>query len=182
MTPFGGRHSRRAVPWTVAVMLAAVVGGAAAVLPTGSGAAPASPLTYDGASRTATLHLAAGVDDGYDFNGYAGGALILAIPTGWTVTVEVRNVSATTSHSALVVAWEDRFKGSDLSPAFPGAAQPEFTQGITAQDPPARFVFTARAVGRYGLVCGVPGHNLIGMWDELDVVAAGPPTYHVKGP
>jgi sulfocyanin SoxE-like protein len=177
----GGAH-RWTRPWTVATLTAVVVGGSAALLPTRSSAEQASLLTSDPASQTATLRLVAGVDDGYNFNGYASGALVVAIPSGWRVTVQVRNASSTTSHSALVVAWEDRFKGSGLSPAFPGAAQPDFPQGITAQDPPARFVFTAGAVGKYSLVCGVPGHNLIGMWDELDVVEGGTPSSHVKAP
>jgi hypothetical protein len=176
--PAGAERARR---WTLA-LLAAGVAGLAASAPAASGAGAAPLLTYARESKTATLRLVAGQDEGYNFNGYANGALVVAIPTGWRVTVEVRNASTGTSHSALVVAWADRFKGGDLAPAFPGAAQPDFTQGITSQDPPARFAFTAGAAGKYSLVCGVPGHNLIGMWDELDVVEGGTPSYHVKGP
>jgi Sulfocyanin (SoxE) domain len=56
------------------------------------------------------------------------------------------------------------------SPAFPGAAPADFETSITSHDPPLRFTFTARAPGTYALACGVPGHALIGMWGEFDVV------------
>lgn len=155
--------------------LAAGVAGLAASAPAASGAGTAPLLTYARESKTA-LRLVAGQDEGYNVDCYASGALVVAIPSGWRVPVEVRNASTGTSHGALVVAWADRFKGSDLAPAFPGAAQPDFTHGITSQGPPARFAFTAGAVAKYSLVCGVPGHNLIGMWDELDVVEGGTPS------
>lgn len=158
--------SRRRHPLLAAVALttAAIVGSPALA----AGTAPA--IAYDRATRTATVSLTAGQDDGYNFNGYASGALIVRVPTGTTVQITMRNLAADVSHSVLVAPWDERTKGGGLTAAFPGAAPPHPDTGITAHDPPLGFRFTASAAGQYALVCGVPGHALIGMWDELDVV------------
>jgi len=134
------------------------------------GAGTPPPVGYDGATRTASLDLTAAQADGYNFNGYAGGALIVKVPIGTRVQVTMRNAAADVSHSALVAAWDQRMKGSGMTPAFPGAAPADFETGITSHDPPLRFSFTALSAGTYALICGVPGHALIGMWDEFDVV------------
>jgi hypothetical protein len=154
----------------------------ASLVPAAAGEKPPL-LTSDAGARAATLHIVAGENDGFTFNGYANGALVVAVPTGWTLTVEMRNTSASVQHSILVVSWSDRFKGSGLTPAFAGAAAPDFEKGITSGDAPIRFTFTADAPGRESLVCGVPGHNLVGMWDELDVIdGISAPSYRVKTP
>jgi FtsP/CotA-like multicopper oxidase with cupredoxin domain len=135
---------------------------------TASAAAPS--IAYEAATRTVTLMLSAGEEAGYNFNGYANGALVVKVPTGSTVQVTMRNLAADLSHSVLVAPWSERIKGSGFTPAFPGAAPADAETGVTSHDPPIRFKFTARAAGTYALLCGVPGHALIGMWDEFDVV------------
>lgn len=140
----------------------------AATTALGAGTLPS--VGYDGATHTVSVSLTAAEADGYNFNGYAGGALVVKVPTGSTVQVTMRNIAADVSHSVLVAPWDQRTKGSGFTPAFPGAAPADFETGITSHDPPLRFNFSARSAGTYALLCGVPGHALIGMWDELDVV------------
>jgi len=152
--------------WVPALALAVLAGNSAAA----RGAATAPPILYDAATHAVALTLTAGEGDGYNFNGHAGGALVVKVPTGATVQVTMRNTAADVSHSVLVAPWNDRIKGSGLTPAFPGAAPANFETGVTSHDPPLRFSFTARTAERYALACGVPGHALIGMWDEFDVV------------
>jgi FtsP/CotA-like multicopper oxidase with cupredoxin domain len=139
-------------------------------LVTAARSSEAPPITYDSAARTVSLSLTAGMSGGYTFNGYMGGALVVKVPAGAVVKVTMRNAAPDVSHSVLVAPWSDRVKGSGFTPAFPGAAPAGVEAGITAHDPPLRFTFTASAPGTYALVCGVPGHALIGMWDEFDVV------------
>ncbi|HLJ60057.1 MAG TPA: sulfocyanin-like copper-binding protein [bacterium] len=163
------RHTRKCF-WSRASQAAFVafllLGTATTVL--GAGTVP--PVGYDGATHTVSLSLTAAQADAYNFNGYAGGALVVKVPTGSTVQVTMRNVAADVSHSVLVAPWDQRTKGSGFTPAFPGAAPADFETGITSHDPPLHFTFSARSAGTYALLCGVPGHALIGMWDELDVV------------
>ena len=44
-----------------------------------------------------------------------------------------------------------------------------------------RFSFVATKVGTYVLVCGVPGHEIQGMWDVLKVTRGGMPRLTLKG-
>jgi Sulfocyanin (SoxE) domain len=134
------------------------------------GAATLPALTYTAATHTVSFALTAGEGAGYNFNGYANGALVVKVPTGSTVEVTMRNTAADLSHSVLVSPWTDRTKGSGLTAAFPGAAPADFETGVTSHDQPIHFRFTAAKAGTFALACGVPGHALIGMWDEFDVV------------
>ncbi len=167
-----GARLERGLGWLrQRAFLAATTLAVIAMIPAATSAAGAPPgIRYDGPTRTAALDLTAGQGDGYNFNGYAGGALVVRVPTGTTMQVTMHNAASDVSHSVLVAPWSERTKGSGFAAAFPGAAPPDFEMGITSHDPPLRFSFTARAAGQYALVCGVPGHALIGMWDELDVV------------
>lgn len=142
----------------------------AGAVTTALGAGTVPPIGYQNGTHTVSLSLTAAQADGYNFNGYASGTLVVKVPTGSTVQVTMRNIAADVSHSLLVAPWDQRTKGSGFTPAFPGAASGDFETGITSHDPPLHFTFTARSAGTYTLLCGVPGHALIGMWDELDVV------------
>jgi hypothetical protein len=85
-------------PWLVALALTLV----AAVRPSALAASTPPAIGYNAAARTVTLDLTAGQANGYNFNGYAGGALIVKVPAGATVQVTMRNVAADVSHSVLV--------------------------------------------------------------------------------
>jgi sulfocyanin len=123
------------------------------------------------AARTVTVNLVAGQGadaNGFNFNGYAKGAMHIQVPTGWRVKVSMIDESDT-PHSALIVPWAQR-QSAPFSPAFKGSAPADFRSGIEKGDDPQTFTFTADKAGEYGIVCGVPGHVDAGMWDAFDVV------------
>lgn len=131
-------------------------------------------LTYDSATKTATLKLEAGIigiNNSMNFDGYSKGALDVTVPTGWTVVVNFSNVDSV-NHSAAVVPPT----GTTL--VFPGASVPNPTVGL----PPgshATFSFVAATAGNYRMACLMPGHEALGMWATLDVTSGGLPTIHV---
>lgn len=131
-------------------------------------------LTYDQATKTATLKLEAGyqdVNNTLSFDGEADGKLVVTVPLGWTVVVNFSNVDKI-NHSAAVVT------PTGSTPVFPGASIPNPTVGI----PPgasATFSFVASQTGDYRIACLVPGHEDAGMWATFDVTASGLPTIHL---
>ncbi len=118
-------------------------------------------LTWNAPSRTASLTLVAGYDgsnNGFNFDGYGRGKLLVRVPLGWRVTVTCKNAGAL-RHSCAIV------RGAMTGvPAFPGAATPNLQTGQTA-----RFAFTASRAGTYRIACLVPGHEEARMWDVLVV-------------
>ena len=125
----------------------------------------------DAASKTVTANLVGGqgtAANGFNFNGYANGDMQVQVPTGWTVKVSFVDQSST-PHSALIVPWEERQAGG-FPPGFHGSAAADFRSGIEKGDDPQTFSFTVDKAGQYAIVCGVPGHDSAGMWDEFDVV------------
>jgi plastocyanin len=131
-------------------------------------------LTYDGATKTATLKLEAGIigiNNSMNFDGYSTGALDVTVPVGWTVVVNFSNVDSV-NHSAAVVPPT----GTTL--VFAGASIPNPTVGL----PPgskATFSFVAATAGNYRIACLMPGHEALGMWATFDVTSGGLPTIHV---
>jgi len=125
----------------------------------------------DAASKSVTVTLVAGegpAASGFNFDGYANGDMAVQLPTGWTVKVSF-TVASSTPHSVLIVPWNER-KAAIFHPAFAGAATPDYRSGIERGDPAQGFSFTADKAGEYAIVCGVPGHDDLGMWDTFDVV------------
>lgn len=94
--------------------------------------------------------------------------MVIKIPEGWKVTVNF-TVDSSLSHSLVVAPWSERQAGS-FTPAFDGSDTPNYSTGIHKGDPAVRFSFAAATAGQYAMVCAVPGHDDLGMWDELDVV------------
>lgn len=147
----------------------------------GSGGAPsgsssdgssASQLyTLDKATKTVNLNITAGdqsVSSGMNFNGYANGQLVITVPQNWSVDIAFKNVDSAMPHSVGVVNWSDRLQ-FQAKPAFPGAEEANFNSGITSSSGTIHVKFKASKAGRYGMICGIPGHAAAGMWDELDV-------------
>lgn len=136
-----------------------------------TGAARTVPwMTYAPAAKTATLKLVAGYNtnlSGFNFDGYGKGRMVVAVPTGWKVTVDFSN-QGQMPHSVAIV-----HTATSTAPAFPGAGLPasQLTSGL----PPghsATFTFTTGAPGKYRIACLVPGHETAGMWDTLTVTAS----------
>jgi sulfocyanin len=132
---------------------------------------PDTIVTSDAASKSVTINLAGGEGSaakGFNFNGYGNGDMHVQVPTGWTVKVRFTDASST-PHSALIAPWEER-QASSFHMAFTGSAGADYKSGIEQGDPPQTFTFPADKAGHYAIVCGVPGHDDLGMWDEFDVV------------
>jgi uncharacterized membrane protein/uncharacterized cupredoxin-like copper-binding protein len=130
-------------------------------------------LSYSAATKTVDIVLDAGVDDGYNFNGYANGAMKITVPLGWKVDVSFFNASTSYNHSAMVVPISQIKAQSNMTPAFAGASLPHPVQGLS---PGAKgsFSFVAARAGHYGIACDVPGHMELGMWDAFNISATAP--------
>jgi plastocyanin len=131
-------------------------------------------LSYDSATKTATLTLEAGLNklnNSMNFDGYSKGAMRVTVPAGWTVMVNFSNVD-TVNHSAAVVP------PTGTSVVFPGAGLPNPTVGL-APGSQATFSFVAATAGAYRIACLLPGHEALGMWETFDVAAGGLPTIHL---
>lgn len=131
-------------------------------------------LTYNLATKTATLKLEAGyqdVNNTLSFDGEADGKMVVTVPLSWKVVVNFSNVDKI-NHSAAIVT------PTGSTPVFPGASIPNPTVGIPPGDS-ATFSFVASQTGDYRIACLVPGHEDAGMWATFDVTASGLPTIHL---
>lgn len=145
--------------------LAALAGGCGGSSRAGS---PLSKwLSSNTATRTVTLTLHPGATDvfsGYNYNGYGRGAVLVAVPLGWRVTVRCINDVASISHSCAIV----RDGGNATAPSFPGASSPHPQTGLRPGSS-AQFSFSASRAGAYRIACLVPGHETMGMWDGFEI-------------
>lgn len=129
-------------------------------------------LSFQASAKTVSLRLIAsynGAYDGFNFNGYGKGQVLVEVPRGWRVNVRCVNNSSSMRHSCGIV----RGVGG-TAPAFRGAASPAPQLGL----PPGRtavFSFRAARAGTYRIVCLVATHEQAGMWDVLDVTRARRP-------
>ena len=169
--------------WGAAAIVAAVslpAGGSAAsaheTQPSGK-PEPRRFLSWDARSRVAHLTLLAGLgsaNDGFNFDGYGRGELLVTIPLGWRVVVDCENRGGS-RHSCAVV------QGSlATAPAFPGATTPARSPGSARERKrPSRS--GATRTGCFRIACLVPGHEQAREWAVLDVaprrdaVDLGPP-------
>ncbi len=140
----------------------------------GNAAASGSNAFYSlGSGNTLNLALESGsstANSGLNFNGYYNGQLVITVPTGWKISITYKNTESMMPHSLGVTDWADHSGGSgSFKPAFTGSIPSDFTQGITKSSAPTTISFVANKSGKYGIVCGIPGHAAGGMWDELDV-------------
>lgn len=150
----------------VLVLAIALAAAAVAVKPD-----PRRFLRVDASARVVEVTLVAGYDatnNGFNFDGYARGELMVTVPLGWRVRVTCTNRGAL-RHSCAVV------RGPLASrPAFPGAATPQPLQGL-ARGRTARFSFRAARTGVFRFACLVPGHEQARMYDVLKIVKRGEP-------
>lgn len=135
-------------------------------------ATPSKFLSYQAAAKTVAITLVAGYNSalsGFNYNGEGKGAMVITVPTGWKVTVTLSN-KGLLPHSAAIVT----NAANSTTLAFPGAEVPNATTGV-APGSTATFTFTPTKAGTYRIACLVPGHEQLGMWDTLKVVASGTP-------
>jgi sulfocyanin SoxE-like protein len=131
-------------------VLAAVV--AAGVL------SPSRFLAVDAAHHRVTLTLVAsydGANNGFNFDGYWGGRLLLSVPLGWRVRIICENRGPLRNSCAVVAGYRIAFRGAATAPLGAGRH--------------ASFAFRASRRGTYRLASLVPGHEEARMYDVLDV-------------
>lgn len=137
---------------------------------------PAQFLTVDSASHTVGLSLIAAdgpTNNGFNFDGYGRGEMLVSVPRGWRVTVHCKNAGAR-RNSCVVIS------GPGASaPAFAGATTPDPVQGL-ANGQSATFSFVASRTGSYRIASMVPGHELARMYDVLQVTSGGRPAISAR--
>jgi sulfocyanin SoxE-like protein len=155
----------------LAVLVAAARDGRAA-----SASDPGRFLAWNAKTRVARLTLLAGLgreNNGFNFDGYGRGRLLVTVPLGWRVVVDCEN-RGNRRHSCAVV------KGSLATrPSFRGASSPTPISGLPAGTK-ATFSFVASRLGSFRIACLVPGHEQARMWDVLEVVRARRPTISAR--
>jgi hypothetical protein len=133
-------------------------------------------LASDTARRTVSLTLVAGynaANNGFNFDGYGRGKLLVRVPLGWRVTVTCRN-DAELRNSCAVVRGPQT-----VTLAFRGAATTTPVLGLRSGQT-ERFSFTASRAGTYRIASLVPGHEEARMWDVLVVGGVRRPSLSIR--
>jgi sulfocyanin len=105
-------------------------------------------------------------NNGFNFNGYANGKANFIIPAGWQVEWIFTNKAALPHSAALTTGL------TAATVIINGGLGPIETtnalQGIRSGE--TQYVgFQATRLGKYHLICAVPGHAQAGMWDYLTI-------------
>lgn len=166
---------KRLLPLGLAALLAGCGGASEPVSP--HVAAPKKPdprqfLQVSTARHAVDLTLIAADGDGnngFNFDGYGRGELIVRVPRGWRVTVHCKNNGPLRNSCVVVTGLEA------AAPAFPGATTPSPVTGLGSGES-ATFSFTAAHTGLYRLASLVAGHEEARMWDVLEVTRGGRPS------
>jgi Sulfocyanin (SoxE) domain len=164
---------RRTMAPIVGLLLAGLpAGGAAqdAVRDLPPAAAPRG-LSVDSANQTLSLALEVTAPAGSPsavLNGYRAGGLQVTVPLNWTVRWEWRSADSTALHSLVVMVEREKVPFEGGRAAFTNA----MTRMVTAALRPEQgdtTAFLADQAGWYWMLCGVPGHAILGEWIELRV-------------
>jgi hypothetical protein len=159
-----------------AALLACLVfaGACDPVLGTGAGTPPdlSKFIRIDAEAQAVVLTLVAGYPAGdyqFNYNGYASGALVITVPTGWHATVQCEN-RGTVPNSCAVVGGKD-----DLEPLMAGWSTPDPASGLAPGDS-AGFEFDPVSAGSFRIASLVKGSEASGMWAVLEVPTSGAPS------
>ena len=127
-----------------------------------------------GAASTAAFSIVAGQgagNAGLNFNGKDKGHLIITVPVGAEVALTLIN-KGDLPHSIQIIPYTDKLPArAQPRPALLGAETPDPVQGIL-KGKTALAKFTASKPGKYLLMCGFPGHALLGMYGLFEVSAS----------
>ncbi len=106
-----------------------------------------------------------------NFNGADKGRLVITVPVGASVQLTLTN-KGTLPHSLEIIPYTDRLPATAVAtPAFPGAVTKNPETGIL-KGQTATVQFTAGKAGKYLLICGFPGHALLGMYGIFEVASS----------
>jgi hypothetical protein len=133
---------------------------------------PRQFLQVDARRRVVDVTLVAGYDsanNGFNFDGYGRGELMVTVPLRWQVRVTCIN-KASVRHSCAVVDGP-----MTTVPAFPHATVAQPLLGLR-RGQTAIFSFVATRLGPFRFACLVPGHEQAREWDLLEVVRGGKPS------
>jgi hypothetical protein len=114
-----------------------------------------------------------GANNGFNFDGYGRGTMLVDVPLGWRVRVTCTNAGSI-AHSCAIVDGP-----LTVTPAFRGAATPNPVAGLRS-GATARFAFIAGRAGSYRIACLVPGQEDARMWDVLVVGGVRRPTVEIR--
>jgi alcohol dehydrogenase (cytochrome c) len=105
-------------------------------------------------------------NNGFNFDGYSKGKANFIVPAGWQVSWIFTNIAALPHSAALTtgLSLASVLQNGGLGPI----ETPNALQGVRSGS--TQYVeFQATRVGKFYLLCGVPGHAQAGMWDYLTV-------------
>ena len=112
-------------------------------------------------------------NNGFNFDDYGRGELLVKVPRGWRVTVHCTNHAALRNSCAVV-------SGPNAArPAFRGATTPDPAQGLESGES-ATFSFVASRTGLFRIASVVPGHEQARMYAVLDVTRGGRPSISAR--
>jgi hypothetical protein len=137
---------------------------------------PRQFLRVDSRHKIVSVSLVAGYDsanNGFNFDGYGRGELMVTVPLRWRVRVTCTNRAAV-RHSCAVVSG-----AMNATPAFANASIAQPVLGLR-RGQSATFTFVPTKLGPFRLACLVPGHELARMWDVLEVARGGAPTISAR--
>jgi sulfocyanin len=103
-----------------------------------------------------------------NYNGAAKGQLVITVPVGAAVQLTLSN-KGSLPHSLQIIAYTDHPPAQAApGPIFAGAETKNPMVGIV-KGQTAVAQFTASKPGKYLLICGFPGHALLGMYGVFNV-------------
>ena len=165
---------RRILRFTASAVIASVL-PAVGVPPTSRAVAAGSSASFS----LVAAQTAANAEMNY--NGAAKGGLMITVPVGASVQLTLSN-NGSLPHSMEIIPYTTTLPSAAIpTPAFPGAVTKNPQAGIT-KGQIATVQFIASKAGKYLLICGFPGHALLGMYGSFEVSpsAATKPTMVVK--
>lgn len=114
-----------------------------------------------------------------NFNGADKGRLVITVPQGARVELTLTN-KGSLPHSMEVIPYSTKLPPQALpTPAFPGAVTKNPQVGIV-KGQTAKIQFTAAKSGKYLLICGFPGHALLGMYGVFEVSPSAKPLLQIN--
>ena len=179
---------RRTLVLTLALFTAGGVGATAAHASGAPGAKATSGapqlsmpdwMKVDKSGKKVTLEIVAGKTDAnnhWNFNGYTNGGAHIVVPEGYAVEIHFQNKDPRMAHSMGIEEMQSPWPAAiQPNPVFDGAVTSNPTMQMRATQPNESETvnFTADKAGKYGMVCYIPGHAVIGMWIHFDVSADG---------